>query len=433
MLLRSFWLALALACACVCTESGAGMKVLADSDLADVSGEGLAFGLDSLRASMRNTSYIEQVGVTPPGGATFQRGDLRWFGLTLSGGAAADGRGWTGTSEACGHLLCPQAFTGATIAAFDNPYVLRAFNYTGYDPQNASVNRTVLELVGPTNADTYRWGFWGESEVGKSGASNTGLLQSQTMIVGKPTNAAGTAGSTLRILQHQGSSDPTLALTYDSRLSGNFRFSLAQLAASPNSKGSVPVFDNGSTADNAPGLTFRNVDAFVPLGQLFYQTVIFDDSTPGGGGAAGNGNFVIELTRLPNQSNAYTDFYSNPGASCTDARYTGVNCGYQRTSRPARYAQTHGLITWGDWWPNGSGGAVNAFNTTTDGIIFAKATAAATFTAQATRADPGASQDSDPAITTYTRNGLSQVNLGDSRISGLLVQHLKITTLGAGP
>jgi hypothetical protein len=411
---------------------GAALDSLDDEDLAGISGDGLAFGFDNVRISMRNTAYIEQTGVAPDGSEIFQRGDLRWFGLTLSGGVATDGLGWTGSGESCGHLLCPIAMTGATIAAYDNPYVLRAFSYTGYDFQNASVSRTVLELVGPTSSDNYRWAFWGEAEVGKSGSANNGLLQSQTMIVGKPTNASGTAGSVLRILQHQNSSDPTFAMTYDSRISGSFRFSLAKSSASSDSKGSVPQFDNGTSEANAPGLIFRNVDAFIPFGQLYYQSLILDDQSPGGGGSVSDGNFVIELTQLPNQTNAWSDFYSTPGSSCTDARYTGVNCGYQRTSRPARYAQTHGLVTWGNWWPGASGGTVNAYNATDDGIIFAKATTAATFTAVARRADPTASQNNDPPVITYTRSGLSQVNLGDARITGLLINHMKITTRGAG-
>lgn len=517
----------------------AGMVALEDEALSEFTGEGIAIVLEDFRFQMKNTGYIEQIGTAPATGAGFQRGDMRWYGLTVSGAGAADGLGWTG--EACGHSLCPIANTGATIAPFDNPYMLRVFDKTGWDFQNASVTETVLEVIGPTNSDAYRWAFWGEAEVGKSGSTNTGLLQSQTMIVGKPvssttytesgytvtttktttsttvtscgflctnyttttttdttvdtytnnvktgtsptttttnntsgsgnggcggsgtprtcnpapttttsqsatttTNTVTPRGTTFRIFQNQNNGDRSIGFTFAIALSGDFRFSLAQTSTSADTLGQVPLFDNGTTADNAPGLKFRNVKSWIPLGQLFYQSLIFDDTRTDA--TAGNGNFVIELTQLPNQANAYNDFYSyagitggTPGAGCTDARYTGVNCGYQRTERPSRYFETHGYSRWGDWYPgNGAncgaaGTLCNTFNSTSDGIIFTKAGAAPTFTATASRPDTTASQDSPPPTVTQTRTGLSSVNIGDSRIEGILFQHIKITTLGAGP
>lgn len=471
----------------------AGMVALEDEALSEFTGEGIAIVLEDFRFQMKNTGYIEQIGTAPATGAGFQRGDMRWYGLTVSGAGAADGLGWTG--EACGHSLCPIANTGATIAPFDNPYMLRVFDKTGWDFQNASVTETVLEVIGPTNSDAYRWAFWGEAEVGKTTTGNAGLLQSQVMIVGKPvapqnkittatttltendvsgtvgttyqytattskkivvvdctwpcdrnrttttdtyTSSTASAGQVLRLALNQDAADGTLAINWHSRLSGDFRFSLSQTSASPNTLGSVPLFDNGTTADNAPGLKFRNVNAYFPLGQLFYQSLIFDDN--GTGTTAGNGNFIIELTRLPNQANAYNDFYSfATGIGCEDPRFSGVNCGYQRNGRPDRYRETHGYSRWGDWYPgNGAncgaaGTLCNAFDSTSDGIIFTKAGAAPTFTATASRPDTTASQDDPPPTITRTRAGLSSVNLGDSRIEGILIQHLKITSLGAGP
>lgn len=472
---------------------------LDDAELADVTGEGVAITAEDFRFQMKNTGYFEQIGTAPATGSVFKRGDLRWYGLTLSGAGAADGRGWTG--EACGHAFCPVANTGFQMAPFDNPYLLRVVDKTGYDFQNNSITKVVLEVLGPTNSDSYRWAFWGEAEVGKSGGTNSGLLQSQVMIVGKPvashtkiTSSTSTtttqdvsdpegttyqytpttttknvvvsvscgsfctrrdrttttetysatntsAGTAFRVLQNQDNNDRTLALNWYSRLSGDFRFSLAQASGSAGTLGSVPLFANGTSADDAPGLKFRNVNAYFPIGQLFYQSLILDDTQSGG--TAGNGNFVIALTRLPNQANAYNDFYSvsTSALGCEDPRYSGANCGYQRNGRPDRYRETHGYARWGDWYPgNGpncgaAGTLCNAFSSTSDGIIFSKATAAGTFTATASRPDADAPLDNDPPVPVITasRTGLSSVNLGDSRIEGLLIQHLKITTLGAGP
>lgn len=519
------------------TVAGA-LESLPDSDLAAVTGEGIALVLEDFRFQMRNTGYIEQIGTDPGVGAGYQRGDLRWYGLTISGAGAADGLGWNG--EACGHALCPLSNTGATLAPFDNPYLLRVFDKTGFDFQNNQVTKTVLEMVGPTTSDPYRWSFWGEVEVGKNGPTNNGLLQSQTLISGRPvvddiirestyvvtvqdsstvttvtscgflctqhtketttttteetyvnnvlvstsepvtstttssgsgnggcggsgtprtcttTNSTSTQGPTsvteetvrrgtlFRLFQNQNNTDRSVGMTFNIALSGDFRFSLAQTAASGDALGIVPEFDNGTGTGDAPGLIFRNVNSWIPLGQLFYQSLILDDTVPGSG-AAGDGNFVIELTRLPNQPNAYNDFYSLPGLNggtgegCVDPRYQGASCGYQRTERPSRYRETHGFVRWGDWYPgNGAncgvaGTLCNSFAATDDGFIFIKATAASTFTATATQPDTSGGYDNPPPTITRTRTGLSAVNLGDGRIEGLLIQHLKITSLGAGP
>lgn len=280
----------------------AELVALEDEALSENTGEGIAIVLEDFRFQMKNTGYVEQIGRAPAAGSGFQRGDMRWYGLTISSATAA-GLGWTG--ESCGHLLCPLANAGALVAPFDNPLMMRVFNKTGYDFQNNNVSKTVLEWIGPTASDTYRWSFWGELEVGKSGTGNAGLLQSQTMIVGKPV--ANATGSILRVFQNQDNNDRTLGLNFHSRLSGDFRFSLAQTSSSPGTLGNVPLFDNGTTADNAPGLKFRNVNAYLPLGQLFYQSLILNDTR--NDATAGDGNFVIELTQLPNQANAYTDFY----------------------------------------------------------------------------------------------------------------------------
>ncbi|WP_303759895.1 hypothetical protein [Alcanivorax jadensis] len=528
-----------VACGLSVGTAASALESLPDNALAAVTGEGIALVLEDFRFQMRNTGYIEQIGTDPGVGAGYQRGDLRWYGLTVSGAGGAGGLGWNG--EACGHSLCPLSLTGATIAPFDNPYLLRVFDKTGFDFQNTEVTKTVLEMVGPTASDPYRWSFWGEIEAGKSGATNNGLLQSQALINGRPvvddtvrestyvvtvedstttttvtctgtlfcraeytaetttttteetyvnnvlvstsapvtttTTSSGSGnngcggngdrtctttdntstqgptsvteetvrrGTLFRLFQNQDDADRSVGMTFNIALSGDFRFSLAQTAASGDALGVVPEFDNGTGTGDAPGLIFRNVNSWIPMGQLFYQSLILDDNVPGSG-AGGDGNFVIELTRLPNQANAYNDFYSLPGLNggtgegCVDARYQGASCGYQRTERPSRYHETHGFIRWGDWYPgNGAncgaaGTLCNSSAATDDGFIFIKATEASTFTATATQPDTSGNYNDPPPTLTRTRTGLSAVNLGDGRIEGLLIQHLKITSLGAGP
>ncbi|WP_348246635.1 hypothetical protein, partial [Salmonella enterica] len=66
-----------------------------------VSGAGLAFGFDNFRFQAAPTSYIEQVGGEPAIDTSFNRGDLRWFGVTMSnwraGETATERTTWAGS------------------------------------------------------------------------------------------------------------------------------------------------------------------------------------------------------------------------------------------------------------------------------------------------------------------------------------------------
>ncbi len=452
------------------------MESLSDEDMSGITGEGLAFAALDFRFQMASTSYFEQFG-TAGGGGGFKRGDLRWYGLTISNGVDTSGfTHWDNTActPLAGNesLSCPQANNGvAVLAAYDNPYVLRSYAYTGQTVNTASdgtagtaaVSRTVLELLSPSNSDLFRWAFWGETESGKdlaAGAAGKGMLQSQSMIVGKPSSPAqntviaagctasnctpansslpGTTatprfGSVLRLYQVANAADPTVGLFYHHRLSGDFRFSVNQDNASAASGVGIPV-----RYTTTEGLYFKGVSVYLPLGQLNYQSVVFDSF--GSGTTAGN--FSIEVTRPPTNAgatdaDAYNDFYSL--SSCSDARYAGANCGYQRqafAARPARYWETHGYAIWGTLGTanDDKGGSVDTVRPvdTTDGIYFR---GIANFNTIADRPDPN-EQDAQPARVygSYESDGelRTAVNLGDSFIEGILIQHLKITSCGAG-
>ena len=151
----------------------------------------------------------------------------------------------------------------------------------------------------------------------------------------------------------------------------------------------VPHFDDNE------GLIFRNVDAFLPLGSLHSQFFTLN-STP-----ANDGNFVIELSRIPNVANAYNHIYcgASKGGSCAlDGRGRILN------PNP----DTHGYVRWGNQVANpyaatpGYGIAdLPAANSVNNGIFF----------------------------TTGSTTGTT-VNMGTGRIEGILIQHMKITTLG---
>lgn len=447
---------------------------LSDEELSRESGAGLAFVLEDFRYQAAPTSYVELIGGPAPVGTSFRRADVRYYGLTLSSWNGGNYWDTGNTYPACtastpgGDLSCPMSTSGvAKFAPHDNPYVLRVFDYTGvgWDGTAVSTNqtRTVLEFLGPSNMHSFRWGFWGEIEVNQGGACPGGAsvaavgcrLQSQTLIWGKPTapdnpanivadlknDAAGQKtnnyeGSALRLFQNSASADNSLGLTYHSRLSGDFRFSVNQQAVGTEAVGNVPRF---STSE---GLFFRNVTAYLPLGQLHYQSIVLDDV------AAAPGNFVIELTRVPNDNDAYDDFYSLVTTGCATgpgATTAANNCGYVRTGRSARYYETHGYSLWGRSGTTNNTGTTGATGTrttdTTDGIFFYKGDSSAQFTASASRpaintscatGDTGSGCAPSGTPVSYTYNNLNSVNIGDARITGLLVQHLKITTCSAG-
>lgn len=406
---------------------------LEDEQMSDVTGTGLAFVFDDFSLRMAPTSFIELTG-TAAQGVGWDRGDARYYGLSITNGEAVAGTDWYGngcdTGSIAGALACPigNGNTGVDVNPFGitnmapvyDPFVLRVFQYPGHDYSGAYLNTagtmpTILELIGPTNTDRWRWSFWGELEVARGdgatgndpdeGACNNSLgtctggadfLQSQTIIHGKPVTVADVNGdgspepAILRLMRTTGQAagTNTLGLTYQSAISGDFRFSVRQTANSPDLLHRVPDFQD------TEGMYFKNVDAFLPLGTLHYQTITLDSS------AANDGNFVIELTRIPNEPRIYNHFY------CGDVNNTG-DClldGNNEIANPNE--STRGYVRWGDFaGVNTSTGAGLPLATDTDnGIYFV---------------------GGNPVSPTVT-------NLGISRIEGMRIHHLKITSLGAG-
>jgi hypothetical protein len=129
---------------------------------------------------------------------------------------------------------------------------------------------------------------------------------------------------------------------------------------------------NGTTNrlfDANEGVRIQDLDINLPLGIPHYQSLVL-------GKADAAGNFYLELTRLPNDPDAYNAAYidySN-AAMVTAKTCTSTSCG--TTAVPA----THGTISMG--------------------------------------------------TTTFTSKAGVAVNVGTSKIDGLFIQHLKLTTTG---
>lgn len=485
-----FSLLVALAFAC---GSAGAMEALDDSSMASVNGAGIVYGLDDFSFRMAPTSYIEMIGQPPKAGSSaetygWKRGDARYYGLSFSyggpcnlgtgpgtgkdctGGINSIGQDWAGNTTAIpaadvgkllqypiGQKASPSGSNPYGIVGFAsvyNPFILRVYQYAGYDYAGNYLDQatgasfvmpTIVEFMGPSKSDPWRWAFWGLLEINRGGTCPTGGnaaycgLKSQTIIHGTPTASGQTwvSGNTysampaqrtpsiLRLMQTQDTSTGapagarTLGINYQSALSGDFRFSVQQTVATETTPpaGTAAAYAVPSFNVNE-GLYFKNVDAFMPLGILHSQALIANgSSTYDANGNASltfqqNGNFVLELARIPQVQNVYNFAYcgaTGAGAALTTCANTG---GYINSPN----ANTHGYIRWGNWTTsNGVATGINPYTATPGTLPYDLPTSTST------------------ANGIYFSDGAGGVtNMGISRIEGMLIQHMKISSLGAG-
>lgn len=465
---------------------------------------------------MAPTSYFEQVGSAPAGGGCtgtgttagnircWRRGDLRWYGINISG-ASNTGYHWNDSSTCnAGSLNCPRGGVINDFSPFDNPYVLRAWSPPGVGAGGECVNgatsncsgaisKTIYEFLAPTAQPNYTFSWWGEMESGSTrnsqtdvlnSGTRTGLIKSQNIIRG---NAA---GSVFRLFNYGTAANPTFAMYYHSYLRGDYRFSVAQAGTGNDVIGQPTVF-----ADTE-GMYFRNVNAFIPVGQLYYQALTIK--------AIGtSGNFELSLTPLPSGATTGDIAVQNKhygiipgsftGAVNTTRTYNENGQGYE-TARAnnsgdlganwADYKLTHGHIRWGTLnWESAKTGLLpdgpdagtdpdtdplrNAAGTNNDGILFRSCAGCDPFYAYADRplvidkrgvtgstqrsqnyqcntgntgscTVPAAASGSNNVVTanvanptrTYPVTATNAVNLGDSRIEGLMIQTLRVQSCG---
>lgn len=504
------------------------LESLDDSAMSDINGAGIVYGLDDFSFRFAPTSFIEMIGVAPAAGSQaesygWKRGDARFYGLSFTyGGPCTPGTGpgtgadcgspttstgldWygnTNTSLAAGNLLAypmgkknspgstnPYGIVG--FASVYNPFILRVFQNPGYDyngvyrdqVSGANAMPTVVEFIGPSKTDPWRWAFWGELEVNRGGAcpagGNTNYcgLQSQTIINGTPTTSGqfwnGTAYTAapaqrkpaiLRLMQTTDTTagapagNMTLGINYQSALSGDFRFSVQQTGTggsqaspvSPDSLHTVPSFNTQE------GLYFKNVDAYMPLGILHSQALMASGSSAYNADGVlqtsfqQNGNFVLELTRIPDTANVYNYIYCGQTNGSVCVNRTG---GTGAAGNPYTYAATtwdtnadgyidnpnndaRSYIRWGNW-TTAVGGTTALDPTPSNPTCNASNTTPTCFTAKPGMT-PGAGAFEIPTPTStangiYFKDGAGNVtNIGISRIEGMVIQHLKISSLGGG-
>lgn len=483
------------------------LESLDDGEMAEVNGAGVALAFDNFSSRFAPTSYINMLGSavgvgTVPYNApnNWRRGDLYYYGLSMTGGSLTDGMDWYGTGTAGGGctpgadgLGCPMGrITGSTQvqgikdwASVYNPYLIRAFQYAGYSYEGtclgtevagkcsqvllsgANASPTYYEFAGPSKGDKWRWAFWGEllanngglalggagdtftgsCDFSTAGGNCAGILKSQSIILGnnftldnKPTR--------LQIVQTPTSvvSEQSLSVVYQSRLSGSYRFSVAQNPANVTyaqsvAHGLVPDFDDEE------GLVFKNVDAFLPLGQNNYQSVVFRNSGT-------SGNFIVELTPIANNTNVYNTFYCGQNTCATTSGITaatggvGLNGSIASTgcvNQAGAVVACAGIYDRSVKVKTGTNCTTNwtsicdtaeviidpaNANPDSHGYVF-WGTPAETRSGVTGVAAPGATSNANGI---YFRDPAGAVtNIGRAKVNGMLLQMMKITSLGVGP
>lgn len=456
------------------THPALALDALDDTALEQVSGAGVSIGLDDFEFAMAPTSYFEQVGSNPSNLCTstittncWRRGDLRWYGINISG-ANNTGYHWNDvTSCSATSLNCPRGGVIDQFSPFDNPYIIRAWSPQGMAHDGNCVNGTgggcagtapktkaIYEFLAPTSQPNYTFSWWGEIETGstrnsatQSLATNAGtVLKSQNIIRG---NAA---GSIFRLFQFTKAGDETFGMFYHSRLKGDYRISLAQ---DTTATGYSDVIGRPTVFAATEGMYFRGVDAFVPLGQLYYQALTVNTV-----GTAGN--FEIALTPIPNTALVYNKHYAL-NAGDTEG-YETARMNNTGGTTTADYKLTHGYSRWGGWTATGTLVGRNLINgtdgsSTGDGVIFMACPGCGTFYAFAKRPtviDKRGETGSMQRTQNYNCSGgcvvpgssggpitagagdstrtypTTAVNLGDARIEGLMFNSLRFESCAAG-
>lgn len=463
----------------------AALERLDDDAMSGVAGNGIALAFDNFQFAMAPSSYFEQVGSAPSPACSgtgsvasntncWRRGDLRWYGINISGAASGAGLGmqWDNVSSCDpGSLDCARGGTIANFSPFDNPYLIRAWSPQGMSYDGSCVNGTgsgctastttkaIYEYLAPTNQPNYTFSWWGEIESGSTRNSATqplatgagSVLKSQNIIRG---NAA---GSIFRLFQFTEPGNQTFGIFYHSRLKGDYRFSVAQ---APAGAGVSDVIGTPTLFAPTEGMYFRGVDAYIPLGQLFYQALTLKQV-----GVAGN--FELALTPIPNTAVVYNRHYALNGGDT--AGYETARANNTGGATTADYKQTHGYSRWGGWSSTGTVVGRNLVNgvdgsSTGDGVMFRRCTGTGcanflAFADRPVRIDQRGETQSMNQTQNYncptanaggcaaaptsgpTSSGVGDssrtyptaaANLGDSRIEGLMFNSLRIESCAAG-
>lgn len=388
------------------------LEAISDEELSDSTGEGIAFLPENFKLVMEDsdTSYINLIPRGPtrdPDGAgplvAPNRADLYIRSLAITGNDATTTRASNTAIASWGSGANPFliAVKSESHPDYTSPNISRSFlriEAPNYCPTGSPVSGDcpagpdtgaalsaynlrlglTLDILSKTSAQQQGYivggtPYSGTNLFGSRGVAFqaiwNGLSMNGTRIDVFQTPADATAGSQanntlgLRAL---------IRLNTDASQANNGLRLTTGLDTDTDAAGPDTGY-NGTTNRlfrSGEGITIQNLDVNLPLGAPHYQSLVL-------GKADAAGNFYIELTRIPNDADAYNKAYIDysVAADITAKTCTSTTCGSVAT--PA----THGTISMGN-------------------------------------------------VTFRDVNGANPVNLGSTQIDGLLIQHLKLTTTG---
>jgi len=270
--------------------------------------------------------------------------------------------------------------TGALIPSWGtaaNPWLLKVETLTRTNYAGASQAVPILNYYAPTytpGEGGLKYGFWGDIIV-RDNVTNAIVTDVPSATTGKLQSQHIWNDFTLngsRMSMFQNTVDQSFGMVWLNRINssatGKYRFSVAQSSQPAGALNGAPA-TAVPTFSNNEGFYITDMDINMVVGSLHYQPLIF------GAADATTQNFQIEMVRLPNIAAIYNQHYRNY-ASSTPAELAKM-C--TNTTADCTGA-THGEINMGK-------------------IEF-----------------------KNPSGAT--------VDLGSAKISGLMIQHLKIKTLG---
>lgn len=368
-ILASITLFAALASPAVCL---ADLEPIEESGLGQVTGEGIAILPENFRIVFDSNAYIR----TKPRGAPVagSAADMFWYGFAFTG---ADGN--------LNNRVGASAIT--SWGTFSNPWVFLATSPSNVLYNGTTNNHPVLQYRAPAyrNAADFtsasvmnlKYAFFGDificgagrpgyggtnvCGIGDTGATIAGVtnrLQSisvwdgfsfhgskysifqTTVDYGKYMGAAGT--EFLAVTGAGATSDGTFGAVWLNRINSNttgkLRFGVGGSTGTASVTSAVPEANSLSFNANE-GVWLTNVDINMPVGHLHYQPIIFDNDA--------SGNLIIEVVRIPNTANVYNYAYRDYSvADGSDDPAVNANKMCTNSSRSCENA-THGQVSVG--------------------------------------------------------------------------------------
>lgn len=390
----------------LCSSSAVyALEALEDETMSETTGEGIAFLPENFSIKFDPLAYVRAIPRGVPA-AGLKHADVYWYGLSL--GAADTVTGATpaailGNATNLTNLSSLNVGDITSWGSATNPWVLRVYSTNDllYNGQTATVatgaNYPVFQYRAPNytvGEGGLKYAFVGDIQICNNpaaaiGANGTSACAGGTLFTNGSANAGAgrlesinvwnnftVNGSRLSIFQTtvdytSANGTPTTGFVAKGVGAGTFGMTFLNRINSASTgvyhfgvaqlTGSTPNGAGPRTAaptfNQNEGAFFTDLDLNLPIGNLHYQPVIF--------GGDSTGNFTIELVRIPNvaavYNAAYRDYSSNTAAQlakmCTNAT---ADCS----------AATHGQISIGNVsFKDVSGARIDLGSASMDGIL----------------------------------------------------------------